>query len=227
MLIKDLPNLEKPRERLINNGIDCLSNEDLLAIILRNGTKEISVKNLALEVMKKIDDISDLSKISIHDLSSIKGIKDIKAVTLIAAIELGKRVYYKSEIIPKMIINNTTTVYNTFRHLLEGKDQEEFLAIYLDVKKRLIDYKILFKGTIDYSVVHPRDIYKEAYRNSASAIIILHNHPSGEVHPSNDDIKLTKQLMEIGSIMGIPIIDHLIIGKNKYYSFLEEKIMEK
>lgn len=221
MLIRDLPNPEKPRERLIKYGVENLTNEDLLAIILRNGTKDISVKDLALEVMKKVNEISELKKISIHDLVLIKGIKEIKAITLIAAIELGRRVYNHETMTPKMIINNTSIVYNTFRHLLEGKEQEEFLAVYLDVKKRLIDYKMLFKGTIDYSIVHPRDIYKEAYRNSASAIIILHNHPSGDVTPSPDDIELTKQLKNIGLIMGIPIIDHLIIGQNRYYSFLE------
>ncbi len=220
-MIRDIPDGEKPRERAIKFGTHSVANEDLIAIILRTGTKNNSVKDLSLEVIKKIKTIEDLKKLSLMDLISIKGLKEAKAITLLAAIELGKRVYNQETMIPKMKINSTSIAYNTFRSIIEYKDQEEFMAIYLDVKKRLIGYRVLFKGTLDYSIVHPREIFKEAYKMLASSIIIMHNHPSGEVSPSHEDIELTKQLKQVGVIMGIPIIDHIIIGKDKYFSFIE------
>lgn len=221
MLIKEMLDEEKPRERLIKYGVNNLSNEELIAIILRTGSKEVSVRDLARQIINNVKSINDLKYLSISELSKIKGLKKVKAVTLIAAIELGRRVYDEHIINDKIIINSTTIAYNYFSKLLKSSHQEQFLAIYLDTKKKLIDYKILFKGTVDYSLVHPRDIFKEAYRLSASSIIIMHNHPSGEVTPSNDDQKLTNQLVEISKLMCIPIIDHLIIGQDNYYSFLE------
>lgn len=221
MLIKEMLEEEKPRERLIKYGSNNLSNEELIAIILRTGSKEISVKELARQIINNVKTINDLKYLSISELSKIKGLKKVKAVTLIAAIELGKRVYDMHIINDQITINSTTSAYQYFSKLLNTSQQEQFLAIYLDTKKKLIDYKILFTGTVDYSLVHPRDIFKEAYRLSASSIIIMHNHPSGEVSPSQDDLKLTNQLLEISKIMCIPILDHLIIGNNKYYSFLE------
>ena len=221
MLIKEMINEEKPRERLIKYGEKNITNEDLISIILRTGTKNNSVKELSSQILLKVNAINNLKNISLNDLVSIKGLKNVKAITLIAAIELGRRVYEENSLKPKMQLNSSKIVYQTFAKIIDNSSQEHFLAIYLDTQKRLIDYKILFTGTVDYSLVHPRDIFKEAYRLSASAIIIMHNHPSGISSPSQDDIDLTKNLRNISKIMSIPIIDHLIIGKNEYYSFLE------
>ena len=220
LLIKDLKDDEKPRERLIKYDAKNLSNEELLSIILKTGTKNYSVKTLANHVLKEINDINDLKDITINKLMEIKGIGKVKAIELLAALELGKRVYYLKQN-SDIKLNTSKKVFEYFRYMLMYEHQENFIAVYLDSKSRLISYKILFKGTLNTSCVHPREIFKYACLESAYSIIVIHNHPSGEVDPSKEDIELTKKLFEIGSLMGIPIVDHIIIGKDKYFSFYE------
>ncbi|HOP65984.1 MAG TPA: DNA repair protein RadC [Bacilli bacterium] len=221
MLIKELPNEEKPRERLKNYGVSSLSNEELIAIILRSGTKNISVKEVSQSILKELDNISLIENITINKLLQIKGIGEVKAISLIASIELGKRIYTKQIVKNKIKISCVKDIYNLFKDYFINKTQEEFVVIYLDTKHYLIDYKVLFIGTIDQSIIHPREIFKNAYLMSSSAIICLHNHPSGISNPSNEDIILTKKILEISKLMLIPLVDHIIIGKNEYYSFLE------
>lgn len=223
MLIKELPSSEKPRERLKNYGVTSLSNEELIAIILRTGTKSLSVKEVSQNILKEI---TDLKELTIHKLLEIKGVGEVKAITLIASIELGKRLYNKEIIKEKVKLNNVDKVYNLFKDYFKDLKQEQFIVIYLDAKKQLIDYKVLFIGTIDQSTIHPREIFKNAYLMSASAIICLHNHPSGNSSPSNPDITLTSKLLEISKLMLIPLIDHIIFGSNEYYSFLENNSLK-
>ena len=220
IMIKDIKKEERPRERLIQYGVESLSNEELLSIILKTGTKDYSVKTLAKLVLKEINDISSLKDMTINKLMSIKGIGKVKAIEILAALELGKRVYYLKKN-NDIILNNTTKVFEYFRYMLMYERQENFIAVYLDTKSRIISYKILFKGTLNTSCVHPREIFKYAFLESAYSIIVIHNHPSGEVDPSIQDIELTNKLFEISMVMGIPIIDHIIVGKEKYYSFYE------
>ena len=222
MKIKDLPKEERPRERLINYGVDNISNEELLAIILKVGTKDKSVKELASEVLCKINKLSNLEDINQRTFSDIKGLGPIKTIELMAAIELGKRIFLKKEK-EKINYNNPLTLYQDNLYLFKGKKQEYFYCIYLDNRNNLIDKKLLFKGTINRSIVHPREIFKEAYLLSASKIVCMHNHPSGDTNPSVEDIRLTKSLIEIGKLQGIYLIDHIIISDNKYYSFYENK----
>ena len=219
-MIKDIKKEERPRERLIQYGVESLSNEELLSIILKTGTKDYSVKTLAKLVLKEINDISSLKDMTINKLMSIKGIGKVKAIEILAALELGKRVYYLKKN-NDIILNNTTKVFEYFRYMLMYERQENFIAVYLDTNSRIISYKILFKGTLNTSCVHPREIFKYAFLESAYSIIVIHNHPSGEVDPSIQDIELTNKLFEISMVMGIPIIDHIIVGKEKYYSFYE------
>lgn len=221
-MIKDLIDDEKPRERLIKYGVDNISNEDLISIILKTGTVSISVKQLSLKILSNIEDISELKNITINGITNIKGIGIVKAVTLIASLELGRRVYYEKNI-DNINIKNSEDIYNYFKYLIKDNDQERFYVVYLDVKKKVIDKKLLFVGTVNMSLVHPREVFKYAYLNSASYIICIHNHPSGDVTPSNEDIILTEQLVNIGKSQRIPILDHLIIGNNNYYSFYEDK----
>ncbi len=221
-MIKDLIDDEKPRERLIKYGVDNISNEDLISIILKTGTVSISVKQLSLKILSNIEDISELKNITINGITNIKGIGVVKAVTLIASLELGRRVYYEKNI-DNINIKNSEDIYNYFKYLIKDNDQERFYVVYLDVKKKVIDKKLLFVGTVNMSLVHPREVFKYAYLNSASYIICIHNHPSGDVTPSNEDIILTEQLVNIGKSQKIPILDHLIIGNNNYYSFYEDK----
>jgi len=221
---KSIPNDDKPRERLYNKGGEALSNEELIAIILKTGTKNCSVKDVALNLLTVLGEVSKLKDIGISSLMKIDGIGKVKAIELKAALELGRRVYttynYK-----RIKLNSAMAIYDYFKDDLMNKKQEYFYCIYLDTKGNYIDKKCLFIGTINHSVIHPREIFKEAYLLSANGIICVHNHPSGDVMPSKEDIIMTKKLREIGIIHGINIIDHVIIGNGAYYSFFEDKKM--
>lgn len=221
ILIKDIPLNERPRERLVKYGVKNISNEELISIILKTGTKEKSVKELSNMILSKYSDISNLKELEIQDIMKIKGIGKVKAIELIASIELGRRVYIDKNI-DELKIKGSIDVYDYFNNLLKDKKQEHFYAVYLDNKKKVITKKLLYIGTINGSVAHPREIFKTAYLVSASFIICVHNHPSGDPSPSNEDIVFTNKLMEIGKLNNIPVLDHIVIGKNCYYSFFEE-----
>ena len=221
MKLKELPVSELPRERLVSVGESNLTNEELLSIIIRTGTKNESVKEVSNNILKSIDSINDLNNITLNELSRIKGVGLVKAITIKASIELGKRVS-NIEIKNMMKLNNSDIVHDTFKRLFIGLKQEKLLAIYLDNKKRLIDYKIITIGTKDETMFHPRDILRNAIKSNASGIIIIHNHPSGDVTPSSADIEMTNKLISASNIIGIPLLDHLITNTKKYYSFFEE-----
>lgn len=219
--IKEIPLNDRPRERLINSGSNTLSNEELLAIILDTGTKDKSAKDLAISVLSKINHISELKDINYQNLISIKGIGISKATKILSLIELSKRINAKLETLNNIKANNSKVIYEYFKDKLMDEKQEYFYCLYLNNKKRIIKNKLLYIGTINQTLIHPRDIFKEAYLLSASAIICIHNHPSGNTAPSKEDIMMTKNLKEVGLIMGINVVDHIIIGKNSYYSFFE------
>jgi len=225
MKLKTLPKNELPRERLVQLGASSLSNEELLSIIFRTGIKNMSVKEVSNNVLSSVSSVQELANISIEELSNVKGVGMVKAVTLLASLELGKRVYSKG-IENNTLLNNTMTVHETFKSLFKSLLQEKFLVIYLNTKKELIGYDILFVGTLDSTSFHPREVLKGAIKKSASAIIVMHNHPSGTVVPSNNDIILTKQLMKACNIVGIPLLDHLITNGNDYYSFFDNGVIE-
>lgn len=225
MKIKDMPASERPRERLIKYGASNLSNEDLVSIIIKTGCLGYSVRDIALIVIKRLENISELPELNMNYLKGIKGLGDVKIIELLASIELGKRVYLNSHKVNSLKYNNPYLVYQDNLPLFRGKKQEYFYCLYLDNKNRLIERKLLFMGTVNRSIVHPREIFKEAYLLSSSGLICMHNHPSGEILPSNEDIELTKSLVEIGKIQGINVLDHLIINDNAYYSFSEEGLI--
>lgn len=225
MLIKEMNELERPRERLIKYGSNTLTDEELLAIILKTGTKGKSSKDLAIKIIDTIGGFSNLKNISLNSLKDIKGIGIVKKIELLTMIELGKRLYLKKDKEIKKYID-PYFIYLDNRSLFYGLKQEYFYVCYLDTKKNLIERKLLYMGTINKSVVHPREVFKYAYLSSASGIICMHNHPTGDVIPSNADIELTKTLVEIGRIQGIEVLDHLIISDNNYFSFYENKLME-
>lgn len=222
--IKDLPLLDRPVERLLNNGVESLSNEELLSIILKTGTKEKSVKELSLEILKQYD-IHSLKNIDIEQLCKIKGIGKKKATSLIASIELGKRMNRKIDTLNDIKIDNSEKVFEYFKEILKDKNQEYFYCLYLNNRKKVIKNKLLFIGTLNYSTVHPREIFKEAYLVNATSIICIHNHPTGNITPSNNDIELTNNLIKAGMLLGIKVDDHLIIGKDKYFSFFENSLI--
>lgn len=218
--IKDLQTYDRPRERLIKYGSNNLTDEELLAIILKTGTKKYSAKDLASILLNKIDGINNLRYITYEQLTSVDGIKQSKACELLAAVEIAKRIDDIKDL-TNMKITNCELVYQYYRNKLLDSNQEHFYCIYLDSNKRVIKDKLLFLGTLNYSVVHPREVFKEAYLVSACAIICVHNHPSGNVLPSKQDIDITNALIDAGDILGIKVVDHVVIGKDKYYSLLE------
>lgn len=221
MKLNDIPVMEKPRERLLSVGVENLTNEELISIILRCGTKNYSVKEVSNNILANINNINELNNLDIYELSQLKGVGLIKAITLKASIELGKRVN-NIEIENKMVLNNAEKVHEAFKSLFIGLKQEKLLAIYLDNKKKLITYKIITIGTKDQTLFHPRDILYNAIKCNASGIIIIHNHPSGEIIPSREDIEMTNQLINACKDVGIPLLDHLITNSQKYYSFFRE-----
>ena len=220
VLIKDMDLSIRPRERLLKYGVESLGSDELLAIILRCGTKSISVKDLSNDIINKIG-INNLENATIEELTSIKGIKEAKAISILAAIELGKRVLKKDS--SNIVINNNRIIYDLLKYDFINAYQEHFVALFLDTKNKLIAKETIFKGTISYSTIHPREIFKLAVKHSAYSIIVVHNHPSGNSTPSSADIELTKKLQDSGNMIGIPVLDHIIIGNNNYYSFYDNK----
>lgn len=221
MKIKNIPINDRPRERLLEKGPPSLSDEELLTIILGSGNKNKSVKEISNSLLSSIKNISELKNKNYQELTKIEGIGNAKACILLALIEISKRMNQNINSLNNVIFKTPDLIYDFFKEPLAHEMQENFYCIYLDKHKRIISYKLLFKGTLDRSLVHPREIFKEAYLLSASSIICVHNHPSGILNPSNEDLYLTKSLINIGNIMGIEINDHIIIGKNGYYSFFE------
>lgn len=222
--IKDLPIDERPREKLKEKGSSSLSNEELIAILLRCGNKEESVKDLAIRLVKSLNSFNDLGSISYGDLIKIKGIKEAKALTILAAIELGKRIQNMKSYKRDKIIN-AEDIYFLLRPHVAHLKQEKMIAIFLNTKNEIIRYETIFIGTQNKSVAHPREIFNAAIKNSAMKIVLIHNHPSGDVTPSDEDILFTNNIKKIGEIMQIPLIDHVIIGENSYFSFFDHQML--
>lgn len=218
--MKDVPELERPRERLINFGVENLSDEELLSIILKTGYKDMSVKNLSAYILSSLKGIENLKNVNFHEVKKIKGIGDAKACSLVALSEVCRRMNRKVASLTGVKLNTPDKVYEFYKSKMDNF-QEQFYCIYLDASKKVIEEKLLFIGTANYSLVHPRDVFKEAYLLNASSIICVHNHPSGEVRPSKEDVNLTIRLKEVGALTGVRVTDHIIIGKDEYYSFLE------
>ncbi|MDD4808999.1 MAG: DNA repair protein RadC [Bacilli bacterium] len=219
--IKDLPLADRPRERLICFGPQNLSNEELISIIIKTGYKNSSAKSIASNLLVKYGHINNFQELNYNDLIKIKGIGSSKACDLMATIELGKRINKEVTSLNNLKMNNAKIIYDYYYDILGHKKQEYFYCVYLDHHKRVIKDKLLFIGTLNHSLVHPREIFKEAYLVSASSIVCVHNHPSGNVLPSSDDLNLTTSLVNVGKVLGVEVIDHIIIGENNYYSFFE------
>ncbi len=215
MKVKEMPPSFQPRERMLKFGVENLSDIDLLSIILRTGTKDFNVKEVASSILTNVGGLNNLSDVGIRELSKIKGVGNIKAITILSAIELGKRVINK-EIEINMVLNTSVAIHEAFKSMFLNINQEKVLAIFLDAKKRLISYKFIFVGTLDRSIIHPREIFNEAIKEHASSLVIMHNHPSNDLSPSKEDIVVTNKIKECGDIIGIPLVDHLITNGREY-----------
>ncbi len=222
MKVKDLPINERPRERLIEYGKENLSNEELLSIILKTGNGKVSVREISNNLLNYFNGIENLKNATKEQLQNVKGIGKVQALTILSVVELGKRIYMMSNGENKILLNSSRAIYDYMKYQLYDKKQEYFYCLYVNQKKELIERKLLFMGTLNRSVVHPREVFKNAYLCSASGIICVHNHPSNDISPSREDIRLTNALVELGQVNGIPIIDHIIVGNDNYYSFYED-----
>ncbi len=219
-LIKDIIEDERPREILIKKGEIFLSDSQLLAILINNGTTEKSAIGLATEIIQNNGGIKNLAGINVEQLSLIKGIGDAKACRIIAALELGRRVAVSSGL-EKFKITSPEDAGNVYMEELRYLKKEIFRIIMLNTKNVIIGTKDISLGSLNASIVHPREVFIEAIKKSSNKIILMHNHPSGDPYPSEEDQKITKRLQDAGNIIGIEVLDHVIIGDGTYYSFKE------
>lgn len=225
MQIKGLPTEERPREKLLYQGKESLSNGELLAILLRSGTREKSALELASEIISMTEDgILYLEGCSPEELAGVKGIGTAKACQILAAIELGKRVatYPRRQ---KDVIGSPGDIVRLFMEKMRYYKKEHFCVLLLDTKGKLIEETEVSVGDLNSAMVHPREVFFQAIRRSAAAVVLIHNHPSGDPSPSREDIETTSRLMESAMILGINIVDHIIIGDGVYTSLKSEGLM--
>lgn len=219
--MKDVPKTERPRERLLQYGASHLSNQELLAILLGSGTKKESVMGLSNRLLMHFEGLKLLSEATIEELMSIRGIGQAKGVTLLAALEVGKRIQqYKPE--ERYVIRSPEDGADYVMEEMRSLNQEHLVALFLNTKNQVIHQQTIFIGSLNASIVHPREIFREAVKRSAASVVCAHNHPSGDPSPSQEDIHVTRRLVEAGKIMGIELLDHLVIGNNRFISLKEK-----
>ncbi|WP_423364494.1 RadC family protein [Mycoplasma sp. P36-A1] len=219
--MKMLPKVLQPREKVILEGINSLTDAELLSLILRTGYKGNNAIILANEILQHIGGIQNIGSYNIEQLKKFKGVGNSKATEIMVIVELQKRVI-AGKIKDYTYLNNPKQIFNLYQARFIEEMQEKFIVIALNTKNALISEQILFVGTINKSLIHPREILGFLVENKAASFICLHNHPSGDVIPSLEDIEVTNKLIELGNLIGIPLLDHIIIGKKEYYSFKSE-----
>lgn len=211
----DLPKIERPREKLEKYGPERLSNSELLAILLRTGSKGINVVELANKILKKFSS-DGLTKATIKELKNTFGLGSAKSCEIVACFELGRRLLQNKQ---ASLILSPKDVWEDLKDLRDNK-KEHFVVFLLDARNQEIKREIISIGSLNANLVHPREVFEPAVKNLAAQIIIAHNHPSGNTEPSKEDLEITQKLIESGKILGIEIIDHIIVSQNKYFSFV-------
>jgi len=223
MKIKSLPLGDRPREKLMENGPKSLSDSELLAIILRTGNKKESVVSMSNKLFNKYN-VKSLSRLNVSTLRKGLGIGDTKACQIIACFELGRRLAkFKSD--KNGSIKYAKDIAKIFIPEMSSLKKECFKGVFLDSKNRIINEETIFVGSLNESVIHPREIFQAALNENAASLVLVHNHPSGDSKPSNEDIEITKLLIKAGEILGIPVLDHIIIGDKKYFSLKEKGLI--
>lgn len=215
-MIKSLPIEENPREKALKYGIESLNNVELLALVLRTGNKEESVLELASRLLKEVGGIEQLSRVSYASLVALKGIKKAKAIEILSIIEIAKRLKNENYVEEQLL--SPQSIYLRMKDKMMFLKQEHFIVLCLSQNHRVIQEKTIFVGSLNMSVVTPREVFKEAINVSSAKIVLLHNHPSGDANPSQEDVHLTRQFEQLGDMMAIEVVDHIIIGWNQYYS---------
>lgn len=217
LFIRDLPASERPREKLLSQGAKSLSNQELLALLLGTGTVTENVLDLARQLLAKAGGLQGLANMSVEELLAIKGIGPAKAAAIQAALQLGIRMLETSRRVGALI-RSPEDVVDLLMAEMKQLDREYFRIVLLDTKHRVIDMPIISIGNLNSSIVHPREMFKECIRRSSSGVIMVHNHPSGDPEPSDDDLDVTERIVEAGKLLGIDVLDHIIIGDNRFVS---------
>lgn len=218
--IKELPKVERPREKLIRYGPEKLSNSELLAIILRSGTKEENVIELANKILKRFN-TNELPNLTFADLKDHPGLGPAKACEIVACFELGKRLLKDKK---AQIYLKPKEIWEELKDLRDHK-KEHFVIFYLDSRNQEIKREIISVGSLNANLVHPREVFEPAVRHLAAQIVLAHNHPSGDPEPSEDDLEITKRLIESGKVLGIEVVDHIIVTKTGFISFKEKNLL--
>ncbi|MFH0874355.1 MAG: DNA repair protein RadC [archaeon] len=220
MKIAEISPDNRPRERMACDGPKSLSDSELLAVILQKGTKKNNVIDMSNRILSRFskESLFDATK---EELQKINGIGFAKSMQIIALVEFSKRL---NSVTIKPNLSNAYEVYKKYAWKFKFEKKEHFMAVYLDIKNYIIKEEIISIGILDSAIIHPREIFRPAIKNSASKIIIMHNHPSGDPSPSGEDISITNQLIEAGKLIGISILDHVIIGNNSYWSYIENEV---
>lgn len=220
-MIKELPVAERPREKMLAKGPEYLSNAELIAIIIRTGTNKKSAITIANEIISQCSDgVSDLFNKTINEFCEIDGVGPSKACQLMAALELSKRAMLPEK---RMMLKVTSPeiIFDFFKLKLRHEKVEKFIAVFLNTKNTVIKWDVISVGTLNASIVHPREVFNKAISHNAASLIVVHNHPSGNPSPSREDFLVTERLIEAGKIIGITVLDHIVIGHDAYYSFKE------
>ncbi|WP_048130319.1 MULTISPECIES: DNA repair protein RadC [unclassified Methanosarcina] len=218
--IQDIPEEERPRERLIKNGPEALSNAELLGIVLRTGSREENVVSLCGRILSEYS-IKQLSLANVSRLTQVKGVGKAKATQIAAVFELARRLETFVEE-PKRKICSPKDVYTLMYPKMREQKKEKFITLYLDTKNQILKEEVVSIGSLNASIVHPREVFKLALLESSASVIMVHNHPSGDPSPSREDIMVTEKLVEGGKLLGIDILDHIIIGDGRYVSLKDE-----
>ena len=224
MLLKEIPIYERPREKAIKYGIETLSNSELIAILIRTGTKDENVLSLTNKIFKEIDSLSELKDLSVSELTKIKGIGETKAITILSAIELGIRIL--NERIDDIKFESSEKGYEYILPKVKNLKEEHLYGLYLNSKGTLIACKLLTKGNINSTIIDGKIVFKWAYKLSATAIILIHNHPSGDPTPSIQDLKYTETIIKQANLNGFILLDHIVVGQG-YYSMKKESKLFK
>lgn len=228
--VKDMPINERPREKLLTKGTRAMSDYELLAILLRTGTAEEPVLDLSQNLIRKYGSLENLFEASLQDLMDYKGIGLAKAAELVSCITLAKR-FSKQRVdnenlrLSRQSITDPALAADFIRDYIEDFSKEHFFVLNLDVRNRIIDADLISKGTLTASLVHPRETFESAIRKHSASIIVSHNHPSGDVSPSEEDIRISRRLKDAGKILGIELLDHIIVTKEKFCSLKDKGLI--
>ena len=224
--VKDWPDEERPRERLAKHGVDCLTDAELLGIILVKGYQGKTSVEVAKDLLSETKSLRKLDSLSYPEMSSIKGLGMAKFAQIKAALEIGKRLLRETNL-PKKKIYNASDLVNYYGPCMRDLKKEKFKAILLDVKNKIIRDIDISEGSLTESIVHPREVLKEIIKESAASVIFLHNHPSGESNPSKNDLDITERLADACELVGVKVLDHIILGEDNYLSFAQEGLLHK